>query len=119
MHAFYGLHCKSGLVQFVHEYDNMLENKEQKELKDDASDSKVVIPCVLSTTIERQFQRKYISNMFRDVQLELRKKADCVVRSTKHQGDSIYVKVDEQKIVWKKTVYRTFTVNFDPLSHKS
>ncbi|XP_025625695.1 protein FAR1-RELATED SEQUENCE 6-like [Arachis hypogaea] len=30
MHAFYGgyLHCKGGLVQFVHEYDNMLGNKE-------------------------------------------------------------------------------------------
>ncbi|XP_016199945.1 protein FAR1-RELATED SEQUENCE 5-like [Arachis ipaensis] len=58
MHAFYGgfLHCKSGLVQFVHEYDNVLRNKEQKELEDDAADSKEVIPCIGSTCIERQFQ---------------------------------------------------------------
>ncbi|XP_015965775.1 protein FAR1-RELATED SEQUENCE 5-like [Arachis duranensis] len=43
MHAFYGgyLHCKSGLVQFVHEYDNVLGTKERKELEDDAADSKV------------------------------------------------------------------------------
>ncbi|RYQ92227.1 hypothetical protein Ahy_B09g098410 isoform A [Arachis hypogaea] len=34
MHPFYGrfLFCKGGLVQFVHEYDNVLGNKEQKEL---------------------------------------------------------------------------------------
>ncbi|XP_025684743.1 protein FAR1-RELATED SEQUENCE 5-like [Arachis hypogaea] len=58
MHAFYGgyLHCKSGLVQFVHEYDNVLGTKEQKELEDDAADSKGVIPCIGSTGIERQFQ---------------------------------------------------------------
>ncbi|RYR34940.1 hypothetical protein Ahy_A10g050000 [Arachis hypogaea] len=90
----------------------------EKEPEDDVVDLKGVIPCVSSTTIERQFQRKYTRNIFRDVQLELRKKADCVVRSIEHQGDSIYVKVDEQKIVWEKNVYRTFIVDFDPLTHE-
>ncbi|XP_016206199.1 protein FAR1-RELATED SEQUENCE 5-like [Arachis ipaensis] len=63
MHAFYGgyLHCKSVLVQFVHEYDNVLGTKEQKELEDDAADSKGVIPCIGSTGIERQFQLEYTS----------------------------------------------------------
>nr|XP_029153400.1 protein FAR1-RELATED SEQUENCE 5-like [Arachis hypogaea] len=58
MHAFFDgyLHCKSGLVQLVHEYDNVLRNKEQKELEDDAADSKGVVPCSSSSTIERQFQ---------------------------------------------------------------
>ncbi|RYR40375.1 hypothetical protein Ahy_A09g046129 [Arachis hypogaea] len=72
MHAFYGgyLHCKSGLVQFVHEYDNVLRTKEQKELEDDAADSKGVIPCIGSTGIERQFQQEYTSSMFRILQLE-------------------------------------------------
>ncbi|XP_057730049.1 protein FAR1-RELATED SEQUENCE 5-like [Arachis stenosperma] len=60
MHAFYGgyLHCKSGLVQFMHEYDNVLGNKKQKELEDDAANSKGVVPCSSSSTIERQFQRE-------------------------------------------------------------
>ncbi|RYR04765.1 hypothetical protein Ahy_B06g084538 [Arachis hypogaea] len=116
--AMVGAIRKSGLVQFVYEYDNVLGNKEQKELEDDAADSKGVIPCIGSTGIGRQFQRKYTSNMFRDVQLEVRKKIDCVVRSTKQQGNSISIKVDEQKIVWEKTVYRTFTVDFDPLSQE-
>ncbi|XP_025661171.1 protein FAR1-RELATED SEQUENCE 5-like [Arachis hypogaea] len=90
MHAFYGgyLHCKSGLVQFVHEYDNVLGNKEQKELEDDAADSEGVIPCIGSTGIERQFQQEYTSSMFRTLQLE------------------------------GKPVYHTFRVEFDPLSRK-
>ncbi|XP_057720274.1 protein FAR1-RELATED SEQUENCE 5-like [Arachis stenosperma] len=82
MHAFYGgyLHCKSVLVQFVHEYDNVLGNKEQKELEDDDADSKGVIPCIGSTGIERQFQQEYTSNMFRTLQLEfdlLSRKSRC------------------------------------------
>ncbi|XP_057745380.1 protein FAR1-RELATED SEQUENCE 5-like [Arachis stenosperma] len=42
MHAFYGgyLHSKTSLVQFVHEYDNVLGVKEQRELEDDAADSR-------------------------------------------------------------------------------
>ncbi|XP_016177880.1 protein FAR1-RELATED SEQUENCE 5-like [Arachis ipaensis] len=82
MHAFYGgyLHCKSGLVQFVHKYDNVLGTKEQKELEDDAADSKGAIPCIGSTGIERQFQQEYTSNMFRTLQLEfdpLSQKSRC------------------------------------------
>ncbi|XP_020971429.1 protein FAR1-RELATED SEQUENCE 6-like isoform X2 [Arachis ipaensis] len=55
MHSFFGgyLHCKTSLVQFVHEYDNVLENKEQKELENDAADSKGLIPCATSSAIER------------------------------------------------------------------
>ncbi|XP_057719407.1 protein FAR1-RELATED SEQUENCE 6-like [Arachis stenosperma] len=90
MYAFYGgfLHYKNGFVQFVHKYDNVLGNKEQKELEDNASDSKGVIPCIRSTCIERQFQQEYTSNMFRVLQLE------------------------------GKPVYHTFIVEFDPLSQK-
>ncbi|XP_057755525.1 protein FAR1-RELATED SEQUENCE 5-like [Arachis stenosperma] len=99
MHAFYGgyLHYKSGLVQFVHEYDNVLGTKEQKELEDDAADSKGVIPCIGSTGIERQFQQEYTSSMFRSLQVEVRKKTDCVVRSIEQKGDTISIAVDEQK----------------------
>nr|XP_025702825.1 protein FAR1-RELATED SEQUENCE 5-like [Arachis hypogaea] len=94
MHAFYGgyLHCKSGLVQFVHEYDNVLGTKERKELEDDAADSKGFIPCIGSTGIERQFQQEYTSSMFRILQLE--------------------------KFFWGKPVYHSFRVDYDPLSQK-
>ncbi|RYR02621.1 hypothetical protein Ahy_B06g081422 [Arachis hypogaea] len=55
MHAFYGgfLHSKTSLVQFVHEYDNVLEVKEQRKLEDDVVDSRGVIPCATSSPMER------------------------------------------------------------------
>ncbi|RYR24956.1 hypothetical protein Ahy_B02g058566 [Arachis hypogaea] len=91
---------------------------EQKELEDDAADSKGVIPCIGSTGIERQFQQEYTSSMFRSLQLEVRKKTDCVVRSIEQNGDTISITVDEQKVFWGKPVYHTFRVDFDPLSRK-
>ncbi|RYQ89142.1 hypothetical protein Ahy_B09g095948 isoform E [Arachis hypogaea] len=47
MHAFYGgyLSSKTSLVQFVHEYDNVLGVKEQRELEDDAADSRGELRC--------------------------------------------------------------------------
>ncbi|MED6180081.1 hypothetical protein PIB30_006893 [Stylosanthes scabra] len=62
MHTFYGgyLHTKTSLIQFVHEFDNVLGNKEQKELEDDAGDSKGVIQYVSSSMIEIQFQKDKI-----------------------------------------------------------
>ncbi|QHN92486.1 Protein FAR-RED ELONGATED HYPOCOTYL [Arachis hypogaea] len=72
MHAFYGgyLHSKTSLVQFVHEYDNVLGVKEQRELEDDAADSRGVIPCAMSLPMEKQFQQEYTTSMFRDVEEE-------------------------------------------------
>ncbi|QHO41757.1 Transposon protein [Arachis hypogaea] len=120
MHAFYGgyLHCKSGLVQFVHEYDNVLGTKEQKELEDDAADSKGVIPCIGSTGIERQLQQENTSSIFRTLQLEVRKKTDCVVRSIEQKEDTISITMDEQKVFWGKPVYHTLRVDFELLSRK-
>ncbi|QHO37696.1 protein FAR-RED IMPAIRED RESPONSE 1-like [Arachis hypogaea] len=98
MHSFYEnfLHYKSGLVKFVHEYDIVLGNKEQKELEDDVIDSKRVVPCSSSSTIERQFQREYTSSMFREVQQEFKKKGDCLIHSVTQEGDLFCVNVDEQ-----------------------
>ncbi|QHO47387.1 Protein FAR1-RELATED SEQUENCE [Arachis hypogaea] len=44
MHSFFGgyLNCKTSLAQFVHEFNNVLGTKEQKELEDDAADSRVL-----------------------------------------------------------------------------
>ncbi|RYQ98738.1 hypothetical protein Ahy_B07g086510 [Arachis hypogaea] len=55
MHVLYGgfLHNRTRLVQFVHEYDNMLGIKEQRELEYDAIDSRMVIPCATNSSMER------------------------------------------------------------------
>ncbi|KAL4357449.1 hypothetical protein AHAS_Ahas09G0187800 [Arachis hypogaea] len=44
---------------FIYEYDNVLGNKEQKDLEDDAGDSREIISCTSSSVIEKQFQKEY------------------------------------------------------------
>ncbi|RYR03984.1 hypothetical protein Ahy_B06g083478 [Arachis hypogaea] len=97
MHTFFGgyLHCKTSLVQFVHEFDNVLGNKEQKELEDDAADSRGLIPCATSSAIERQFQQEYTN-----------------------EGNSAWVKVEEEILAYKKTQYVTYNVHFDHSTHE-
>ncbi|XP_057739767.1 protein FAR1-RELATED SEQUENCE 5-like [Arachis stenosperma] len=98
--------------------DNVLGNKEQKELKDDATDSNEVIPCASSSAIERQFQHGYTSDMFRKVQTEFGKNGDCTIRAFAKEGDSVYVKVEEEKLVNEKTRYVTYGVHFDRLTEE-
>ncbi|RYQ80016.1 hypothetical protein Ahy_Scaffold1g106709 isoform F [Arachis hypogaea] len=106
MHAFYGgyLHCKSGLVQFVHEYDNVLGNKEQKKLEDDTVDSKRV--------------REYTTSKFREVQQEFRKKGNYLVRGATHEGDLFRVIVKEQYMLYGEPRSWNNIVEFDPSTHK-
>ncbi|RYR38450.1 hypothetical protein Ahy_A09g043491 [Arachis hypogaea] len=80
---------RTSLVQFVHEYDNVLGIKEYRELEDDVEDSKGVIPCATSSPMERQFQQDYITNMFRDVQIEFVKKVDYRVSIVAKEGQLV------------------------------
>ncbi|RYR75824.1 hypothetical protein Ahy_A01g000406 [Arachis hypogaea] len=66
-HSFFGgfLNCKTSLVQFIHEFDNVLRTKKQKELEDDIADSR-----------------------------EFGKKADCSICAVYKQGDSAWDFVD-------------------------
>ncbi|RYR49858.1 hypothetical protein Ahy_A07g036382 [Arachis hypogaea] len=120
MHSFFGgyLNCKNSLVQFVHEFDNVLGTKEQKELEDDTADSRGLIPCLTRSAIERRFQKEYTNEMFRDVQTEFGKKADCTIRAVDEQGDSARVKVEEEILVYETTQYVTFDVHFDHSTHE-
>ncbi|XP_015967189.1 protein FAR1-RELATED SEQUENCE 5 [Arachis duranensis] len=120
MYAFFGgyLNCKSGLVQVVHEYDNVLGNKEQKELEDDCADFKGVFPCSSSSTIERQFQHEYTTYKFREVQQEFRKRMDCLVRGVTQEGDLFRVTVNEQYLLYGEPRSWTYSVEFHPATHK-
>ncbi|KAL4365598.1 hypothetical protein AHAS_Ahas07G0122100 [Arachis hypogaea] len=79
MHAFFDnyLTCRSSLIQFVYQYGNSLEDKEQQELECDAADNRGLIPCVSNSPIEKQFQYEYTNFIFRDVLAEFIKKCDC------------------------------------------
>ncbi|XP_057739985.1 protein FAR1-RELATED SEQUENCE 6-like [Arachis stenosperma] len=120
MHSFFSgyLNCKTSLVQFVHEFDNVLGTKEPKELEDDAADSRGLIPCSTRSAIERRFQKEYTNEMFRDVQTEFGKKADCTIRAVDEQGNSARVKVEEEILVYETTRYVTFDVHFDRSTHE-
>ncbi|XP_057756753.1 protein FAR-RED IMPAIRED RESPONSE 1-like [Arachis stenosperma] len=115
MHAFYGgfLHNRTSLVQFVHEYDNVLGIKEQSELEDDTADSRGVIPCATSSLMERQFQQEYTTSMFRDVQTEFMKKADYRVSVVAEEGASVCMKVEEEKLVNNTILCVPYDVHFD------
>ncbi|RYR11790.1 hypothetical protein Ahy_B04g069300 [Arachis hypogaea] len=92
MHVFYGgfLHSRTSLVQFVHEYKNVLGIKKQRELEDDAVDSMGVISSATSSPMERQFQQEYTTSMFRDVETEFVKKANCKVSVVTEEGVLCY-----------------------------
>nr|XP_025628033.1 protein FAR1-RELATED SEQUENCE 3-like [Arachis hypogaea] len=47
---------------FVHEYDNVLGNKEQKELEDDAVDSKGVVPCLSKVSTKGRLRLKRLGS---------------------------------------------------------
>ncbi|MED6126259.1 hypothetical protein PIB30_076611 [Stylosanthes scabra] len=90
MHAFYGgfLHIKTSLIQFVHEFDNVLGNNEQKELEDDGADSKGVLHTILE-------------------------EGDCIVKVLSKEGDMYSLIVGEQKLIFDKPVVDTYRVFFD------
>ncbi|KAL4371695.1 hypothetical protein AHAS_Ahas06G0191500 [Arachis hypogaea] len=85
-------------------------DKEQKELECDATDLRGIIPCVSSSPIEKQFQREYTNSMFRDVQDQFIKKANCDISSINHHGTSIVCEVDQQKMVFDMLVYSRYQV---------
>ncbi|KAL4275530.1 hypothetical protein AHAS_Ahas20G0116400 [Arachis hypogaea] len=115
MHTFYGgfLYSKTSLVQFVHEYDNVLGAKEQRELEDDAVDSRGVISCATSSPMERQFQQEYTTSMFRDVQVEFVKKAYCRASVVTKDGPVVCMKVEEEKSVHDNMLCVSYVVHFD------
>ncbi|KAL4300758.1 hypothetical protein AHAS_Ahas17G0232900 [Arachis hypogaea] len=96
----------------------MLGNKEPKESKDDAVDSKGVVPCSSSSTIERQFQREYTTFKFREVQQEFKKKGDCLVCGVTQDGDLFCVTVNEKYLLYGEPRSWTNSVKFDPATHK-
>ncbi|XP_057745217.1 protein FAR1-RELATED SEQUENCE 1-like [Arachis stenosperma] len=120
MHSFFDgyLNCKTSLVQFVHEFDNVLRTKEQKELEDDATDSRGLIPCSTRSAIERRFQKEYTNEMFKDVQTEFGKKADCTICAVDEQGNSARIKMEEKILVYETNRYVTFDVHFDRSTHE-
>ncbi|XP_015935832.1 protein FAR-RED IMPAIRED RESPONSE 1-like [Arachis duranensis] len=120
MHAFFDkyLTCKSNLIQFVHQYDNCLADKEQQELECDAADNRGLIPCVSNSPIEKQFQYGYNNCIFCDVQAEFIKKCDCNLSPRVVKDNQYFYEVTQQKIVKGMSIYSEYEVVFCPISHQ-
>ncbi|KAL4292677.1 hypothetical protein AHAS_Ahas18G0052000 [Arachis hypogaea] len=120
MHSFFDkyLTCRSSLIQFVHQYDNCLADKEQQELECDAADNRGLIPCVSNSPIEKQFQYEYTNNIFRNVQAEFIKKCDCNLSPRAVKDNQYFYEVTQQKIIKGMSFYSEYEVVFCPISHQ-
>ncbi|KAL4276150.1 hypothetical protein AHAS_Ahas20G0178400 [Arachis hypogaea] len=50
--------------------------------------------------------------------MEFGKKADCNIRAVYEQGDSAWVKVEEEILAYEKIRYVTYNVHFDHSTHE-
>ncbi|RYR36239.1 hypothetical protein Ahy_A10g051245 [Arachis hypogaea] len=115
MHSFFNkfITQNSSLIQFVKKYDNCLRSREQAERESDAADFYTVIPCATKSSIEAQFQDMYTHQKFREVQAQLRGKANCITRLTNSAlGYSVY-EVGEQV---SSSIFNKFVVTYDSVA---
>ncbi|RYR54195.1 hypothetical protein Ahy_A06g029462 [Arachis hypogaea] len=115
MHSFFNKYItrNSSLIQFVKQYDNCLESREQAERESDAADFHTVIPCATKSSIEAQFQDAYTHAKFREVQAQFRGKANCITRlKNSALGYSIY-EVREQV---SSSIFNKFAVTYDSVA---
>ncbi|RYR07910.1 hypothetical protein Ahy_B05g075408 [Arachis hypogaea] len=115
MHSFFNkfITRNSSLIQFVKQYDNCLESREQAERESDAVDFHTVIPCATKSSIEAQFQDVYTHQKFREVQAQFRRKVNCITRLTNFAlGYSIY-EVGEQV---SSSIFNKFVVTYDSVA---
>ena len=70
MNAFFDgyINSTTTLQQFVHQYDNALAHKVEKENGADFTSLNTIIPCDSQALIERQFQSAYTQAKFTEVQ---------------------------------------------------
>ncbi|RYR11530.1 hypothetical protein Ahy_B04g069050 [Arachis hypogaea] len=102
MHSFFNkfITRNSSLIQFVKQYDNCLGSREQRERESDAADF-------------HTFQHVYTHQKFREVQAQLRGKANCITRLTNSAlGYSVY-EVLEQVF---SSIFNKFAVTYDSVA---
>ncbi|QHN98945.1 Protein FAR-RED ELONGATED HYPOCOTYL [Arachis hypogaea] len=115
MHSFFNkfITQNSSLIQFVKQYDNYLESREQAERESDAADFHTVIPCATKSSIEAQFQDVYTHQNFREVQAQFRGKANCITRLTNSAlGYSVY-EVGEQ---FFSSIFNKFVITYNSVA---
>ncbi|RYR76839.1 hypothetical protein Ahy_A01g001369 [Arachis hypogaea] len=72
----------------------------------------------LSNEAEKQFQQEYTTSIFRDVQIEFVRKANCRVSAVDEQGPVVCVKVEEEKLLNDTILCVPYDVHFDRSTHE-
>ncbi|RYR10708.1 hypothetical protein Ahy_B05g079187 isoform B [Arachis hypogaea] len=117
MHIFFNkfITCNSSLIQFVKQYNNCLESKKQKERESDAADFLTIIPCAIKSLIETQFQHVSTHAKFREVQVQIKRKVNCITRSTESTLDFTVYEILEQV---SNSKFNKLVVTYDAISCK-
>nr|XP_025608198.1 uncharacterized protein LOC112701685 [Arachis hypogaea] len=79
--------------------------KEQQEREADVEDYKSIIPCATNSLIEKQFQSAYTNAKFKEVQKQIRKKANCILHLMKAVSTSKVYSILEDVSNSKERVY--------------
>ncbi|QHO01558.1 Protein FAR-RED ELONGATED HYPOCOTYL [Arachis hypogaea] len=115
IHSFFNkfITWNSSLRQFVKQYDNCLESREQKEREFDAAYFHIVILCATKSGIEVQFQHVSTHEKFREVHAQFRGKVNCITRSMHSTIGFITYEVIEQV---SNSTFNKFVVTYDAVS---
>ncbi|RYR49555.1 hypothetical protein Ahy_A07g036064 isoform A [Arachis hypogaea] len=105
--------CNCSLIQFVKQYNNCLRSRKHRERESDAVNFHTVIPCVIKSSIEAQFQHVYTHEKIREVQEQFRRKVNCITRST--QSTLGYMVYEVAKQV-SNSIFNKFVVTYDTIS---
>ena len=108
------INSSSTLQQFVHQYDNALQHKTEKEYEADFASMSKVIPCGSQSLLERQFQMEYTHAKFQEIQMEFKGKMNCVVDKLFVEGHACrYDVVEEEPIHHGKPEHKIYIVGFN------
>jgi len=115
MNAFFDgyINSTTSLQQIVHQYDNALAHKVEKENEADFASLNTIILCGLQSLIERQFQSAYTHAKFAEVQTEFRSKMNCIIQNCIVQGDACIYEVMEETINNHRSSESIFKVNYN------
>lgn len=87
MHFFYGyVHSSTSLKEFVDQYDNSLRRKVEIENVVDLNSFNSTISCVSKLPFEKQFQKIYTNEKFKEVQKEITEVPNCGCSLLKSEG---------------------------------
>jgi hypothetical protein len=98
MNAFFDsyLHSSTTLKVFVEQFENVMQNKVEKEILSDFECFKGKLECSSSSPMEKQFQEAYTHGIFKRVRIEFSGSQGCIVNELVRGGDEVKYKIEDE-----------------------